>query len=146
MWPVDPIPDEDRLYFRIHKKTFLLNNPERPPASAFTNTPKEGDNISTDWSKYATPEQCRELVSKMVNAKGVPKNPNDYSVYSFGVGDVRNMKSITPEVLHDPIYNEPEIPGQPNNRAHSIIKTSRTGNDPRFRMELVELGHWKIRL
>jgi len=144
MWPVEPIPDEDKLYFRIHK-TFLQKNPELPPASAFTNTPKDGDNISTDWSKYATPEECRDLVSKMVNKEGKSKDPNQYTVYSFGVGDVRKMKAITPEVIHDPIYNEPEALGKPNNRAHSIIKTGKTGNDTRFRMELVELGRWAIR-
>lgn len=144
MWAVEPIPNEDNLYFRIHK-SFIKNNREYPSESAFTNTPKDGDNISTDWSKYANPEQCRDLVSKIYNNEGIPKDPRNYSIYSFGVGAVRNIKSITPEVIHEPIFNNPEIPGKPNNRAHSIIKTSKTGNDTRFRMELVELGNWEIR-
>lgn len=145
MWPIEYIPNEDKLHCRVHK-AFLKNNDESPSASAFKNTPEDGDNLSTDWSKYSTPEQCREIVSKMIHAKTMlPKRPDDYFVYSFGVEAIRRILPIKPGVLHDPIFNHPEVINQPNNRAHSIIRTSREGNDNYFRLELVRIGEWSIK-
>ncbi len=65
MWEKEHIPDEDFLYCRVHYQFINRKvNPTIPKESAFTNTPRDGDNLSTDWEKYTTAENCRNLVAK----------------------------------------------------------------------------------
>lgn len=144
MWKKEVIPDEDFLYCRIHNQ--FVNRkvtPFLPKESAFTNTPKEGDNLSTDWDKYTTAEDCRNLVAKQKKVgKDEFKNPNDFCIYKFNVNNIRLIETPKQIVEHDPIFNEPEAVGTPNNRSHAIIIGDKS--DPELRLKLADLGEWAI--
>jgi len=143
MFATEIIPDEDSIYCRVHKD--LLKN-SRPSARAFMNTPKEGNNLSCDWSKYCTPEGSRALIGRQKNLKtGEFKRPLDFYIYNFRVQDLRYNDIMNQAVLHDPIFNEPEIEGKPNNQAHSIIVRSPKDEDyAEIRLKMVDMGSWAL--
>lgn len=64
--------------------------------------------MSTDWSRYATPEQTRN--------RGVRSGPENNAVLEFDVGAVRSIPEQV--VQHSPIFNDPE---EPDNRAHTEV-------------------------
>lgn len=87
MYPVEKIPDTDKLYRRVHK-TFVINGELIPIAF------RENDGgMSTDWEKYSTPEQAR------LRAK---KNPGLNGIVSLVAGELRN---IDLKVVHSPTHN-----------------------------------------
>jgi len=108
----------------------------------FYNTPKDGDNLSSDWDKYTTPEETRERLRKQMKfGKTTYKDPNDYFVLSIGASKVRE---ITPQQIieYDPISNNPEIDGSPNNEAHTIIIGPK--NDITIRTDFANRAVWAI--
>lgn len=145
MEPSDHIPDEHFLYVRVHhQKVNWSSKSFEPNPSAFYNTPKTGDNLSSDWSELCTPESSRELIGRQFkHGKNEFKNPNDFFITSFLVQDLRN--NVEQRIQHDPVFNDPEVEGFPNNIAHSIIiDDKRDKNDLETRMKLVELSEWVI--
>ena len=119
MWKVQDIPNKDDIYIRI-SHSFISKKDQLPSASAFLNTPKDGKNLSCDWSEHCTPESSRELIGKQKKGE-VYKDPNLFFIWSMCVGLVREKVVPSQDVIHEPIYNNPEKDGKPNNRAHSII-------------------------
>jgi hypothetical protein len=95
-WEVEYIPDDDLLYRRVHRKLLSVLGGAR--AGAFTDH-KGG--MSTDWSKYSTPEDTRHRLS------GQP--PDEFAVAVLPVGEVRRLGLL---VEHDPL---------PENRAHTNV-------------------------
>ena len=58
-WPVESIPDDDRLYMRVPKSRVIDGWPD---LGMFSNGNPPGGGrpgLSTDWSKYSTPEETR---------------------------------------------------------------------------------------
>ncbi len=137
----EEIGDFNCLYSRVHKD-FISSQDGLPRKTAFTNTPKEGDNLSCDWCKYSSPETSRELIGKQKKANGLYKNPNDFFIWRFFVDKVRAIDSPPQKVIHDPIDNNPEIDGLPNNIAHSIIIGQKPINNAEFRTRLLRAGEW----
>lgn len=82
--PVEEIPDEDRLYKRVHRK--LFKDDGEVMTGAFHDSA-----LSVDWSRYSTPEQTRDRASS---------NPKDSAVIAMGVGAVRQVPGQT--VQHTP--------------------------------------------
>lgn len=125
MYVVEPIPDADLLYFRVHKG--LIDKQGDVIHRAFQ---ERCGGMSTNWAKYATPEETREQVVKL------QKEPTNYGVVSFVAGDVRSISEAT--VLHTPIY--------PDNRSHTDINGS--GPQPpseyhtMVRMKLARFYSW----
>jgi hypothetical protein len=119
MWPVEEVPDNDRLFMRIHKNhltndDFLL--------MVFRN---RGRGMSTDWEKYATPDQT----------KGRAKEPQDNAVISMVAGDVRRVPRQSIE--HDP---------QPENRAHTEVAGEKDKKkNPEARVKFSRIWKWEIR-
>ena len=139
------IPNHDHVFCRVGVD-FINSKDHRPRASAFRNTPVTGNNLSCDWDKYCTAESSRALIGRQFNVKTCkPKDPEKFYIYKFNVGAVRNMhfRGREQEITHDPICNNPEIEGMPNNIAHSIMIGNK-GDDEEFRMKLVEAGSWAI--
>lgn len=64
--------------------------------------------MSTDWSKYAAPEQTQR--------RGLRSGPEDNAVLALDVGAVRTVPSQTVE--HAPIFADSEVP---DNRAHTEV-------------------------
>ena len=127
---IESIPDSGTLYFRIHKQNVFDNkdftNIIRP--RAFCNTPASGKNMSTDWDKYATPQQTLDHVSKQYKTGRTEfKNKDDFGVVRFSVDKIKEIDK-NHYVLHDTIENIPEIIGAPNNRAHAVVDGKISGD------------------
>lgn len=146
-WSTEIISAEQNLYCRIHK-SYVRNLDTEPTVNegAFYNTPRTGDNLSTDWEKYSTPDECRQRVGKQYKTGTQNfKDPEDYFVVSLNVNDILTAIPVKQEVKHDPIYNSPEQTGNLNNRAHSIIIGSKGDkSDPEIRMKFKEISKWEI--
>lgn len=143
MWNVENIPDESSVYIRIHKD-FISSKDDLPKSAAFSNTPKDGDNLSCDWDKHCTANSARSLIGKQTKKDGSYKNHTLFFMWEMNVGEIRTKLSPTQLVNHEPIQNEPEIVGLPNNRAHSIIIGDKQINSAEFRVSILKLGKWAI--
>ena len=98
MWPTEPIPDGDPLFYRIHKSDFVEG--EIVPGAFRERGEGAAKGMSTDWEKYST----------ALEAWNRSKIPADNLIVEFVVEKVREEGL---EVAHDPL---------PDNRAHSHIK------------------------
>jgi hypothetical protein len=87
--PVETIPDDSQLYYRVHFKLVQHRAGKLAP-NCFRDP---GGGMSTDWSKYATPEQTR-------NASGAER-ANDYGIVALPVGPVRGIEELS--VVHAPV-------------------------------------------
>ena len=98
-WPVENIPDLDRLYMRVHRNNQVDGV---PTPGAFRDHPPDGERpgMSTDWSRYSTPEETLARARK----------PEDNGVVEMVVGAVRAIPNL--RVEHVPL---------PENRAHSEV-------------------------
>ena len=95
-WEKETILDDALLYMRVHKNQ--LDRSGEPIPGAFRNRPQSTDGMSTDWEKYATPEECRD--------RG--RTPSDNAVIQLKVADVRDIPCQIVE--HTPINNPTEMP------------------------------------
>ncbi|MEM5563890.1 hypothetical protein WNY78_02180 [Psychroserpens sp. AS72] len=144
MWQTEEIEDESNLFVRVHKN-FVRSKDNKPSASAFTNTPKSGNNLSSDWNKHSTPESSRDLIGKQKKPKdGTYKDPSVFFIWAFNSGKLRNEAIPKQKLEHDPVYNQPEDDFIPNNRAHSIIIGDKPENNAEFRVSLLKIGDWAI--
>ena len=143
MWEIEFIDDVYSLYVRVHK-SFISSKDGKPRSSAFTNTPKDGDNLSSDWSKYCSPQSARALIGKQKKFDGTFKKPELFFMWELNVGKIRKVNP-TQSVQHDPVENKPELDGLPNNRAHSIIIGDKPINNAEFRVSLYKAGDWIIK-
>lgn len=140
-WIKEVIPDDAILYCRVHKN-FISSKTGKPKESAFHNTPKTGDNLSSDWNKYTTPKESRALIGRQYRfGKTEFKDPNVFFIIQLETEKI-SAKIIGQTIEHDPVFNEPELDGIPNNRAHSIIIGDK--NDPEIRLKFVEICEWAI--
>lgn len=128
MWAKEEIPDEDFLFLRVHKSLIRLDGTAAPRVFQC-----HGGGMSTNWSKYATPEKTRDEVSKW------GKKPANYSVLALVAGEVRAIDGL--EVEHTPDVEN-------DNRAHTDVRG--TGGDPpsgdevRLRVKLGQLYSWVL--
>ena len=133
------IIDDDDVYCYVHKSN--ISKTGKPRAAAFQNTPREGDNLSCDWRAYTTPEDTKARIGKQFRTGTTEfKNPDIFGISQFKVKHLRVLE-LGQKVEHDPIFSEPEILGQPNNYAHSIIIGEK---DEETRLKMVELSEWII--
>jgi hypothetical protein len=110
-WPAEPIPDEDRLYYRVHRTYVRLDEIE--PA-AFANRPKGSKSMSVDGEKYTSPEETRARARK----------PIENAVVQFVAGQVRAVPGQ--KVEHSPDLLS-------GNRSHSDVIGEKT---PEVRVHL----------
>jgi hypothetical protein len=87
--PVEEVPDEHELYYRIHVN-LVRDNGYRVRPNCFRDL---GGGMSTDWSKYSTPDRTR-------SAKGDEKAPS-YGIVALGVSGVRAIQHLS--VIHAPL-------------------------------------------
>ena len=122
-WHIEIIPDEDDLYYRIHKM-FFKEDPDIIPSASFR---PQGKSMSTDWNKYSTPERLRQRAN----------NPEDNRIVEMNVGNVR---TIPLTVNHAPDYVE-------MNRAHTevfgLVGLPRSKLS-KIRTQLATLSSWVI--
>ncbi len=90
---IERIPDEDDLYMRVHKNLLLSNTLNKChlendiPPNVFI---PRGSGLSTDWSKYSTPNETKQRARK----------PIDNGVIGMICGKVRQISLL--EVKHAP--------------------------------------------
>lgn len=141
IWPIEEIPTSATLYCRVHKN-FISSKTGKPKETAFHNTPRDGDNLSSDWNKYTTAEESRARIGLQINPrKNIFKTPEDFYIIEFQVQDILDHVPDQ-SVTHDPVQNIPEVVGTPNNRSHAIIIGEK--NDPEIRLKLVDICEWAI--
>jgi len=116
-WEKETIPDNDLLYYRIHKN-WMIDGELRP--GVFRN--REGG-MSTDWSEYSTPEETLQRATSKVE---------DNVVIQMEVGKVRKIPNQIIE--HTP---------QDDNRAHTEIFGEK---DEEARVQFIRISQWIIRL
>ena len=141
MWDKEEITDHCEVIIRV-ASSFVSKKDDKPQAAAFLNTPKHGPNLSCDWCKYSSVKIAKEIVSRQIKFNGDFKDPNNFRFWNMNVGKIRKEVKPTQIVLHDPLYNDPEILGEPNNRAHSIIEGEKSENNVEFRVLMVQIGNW----
>jgi hypothetical protein len=130
-WPVDPIPDDASLFYRVP----VAWRPDLKPAPGVFRENK--GSMSTDWEKYSTAEATRAR-------QGRPERFAVLRLVAGGIRDVRGMR-----VEHSPIQNREGIP---DNRAHTDVMGLESegtipelGRKERIRTELFERFHdWEI--
>lgn len=130
------IPDKDNVYRQVHKN-FMKKNSNLPSAKEFRKKADE-EGISVNWDKYVSPQEVLQIIGKTYK-KGSEdfKDPGNYHLFQLNVGEVRAIESVK-DVLHDPIWNDPELVGNPNNFAHSLIILEEE-NDTEFRLKIAEM-------
>lgn len=124
-WPVEDIPDTDRIFMRIHE-THVKPKDGSISTGAFVD---RGDAMSTDWEKYRIPQQTRDAAKK----------PEKNGVVAMNVGKVRKIESPRQEVEHTPLHGHKEIP---DNRAHTDVRGEKTEE---VRLKLRRIATWMIR-
>ena len=107
-WEKEPIPNSDSLFMRAHKDHCRTGELD------FGVFRDRGRGMSTDWSKYSTPEETRN--------RG--RIPELNAILSLPVGGVREIDLV---VEHDPLNVEraKEIGIDPN-RAHTEVIGEKT--------------------
>ena len=117
-WPSEHVPDEDRLFMRVHRCYY-------PEGQLNTGVFRDhGAGMSTDWEKYSTPTETRDRA----------RSPNENGVISL---IARQVRAIPPLVVrHTP---DPDT----MNRAHTDVIGEKS---PRVRIMLSRILRWEIRI
>ena len=119
-WPVEDIPDEAFLFYRIHK--MYPNQPDGTPGPGAFRDHNGG--MSTDWDRYSSAVECREQVPAAA----------DNGVVRLNAGRCRS--EARQEVRHTP-WSE--------NRAHTdVIGEKKGSEDPKPRMLLARISECVI--
>ncbi len=133
-FPIEEIPNEDSLYFRIHEVN--IDHEEIDPYKkikliAFDPHPKTSTQMSTNWNKYSTPLALQQLA----------KAPEKNGVVSFPVDAVRKIPYPL-QVIHDPISTE-----EVRNQAHALVlDIPPRKNDIGIRIKLRDICSWEIHI
>jgi hypothetical protein len=132
------------LYMRVlGAQVTTLGDELLPDSVVFRNHGEDPEvrGMSTDWSRYATPQETRKRARK--------RPPSMYGVISLSVGKVRTIPFQRDK--HTPIFNAPEDPDNPNNRAHTDVlgpKSKDETGDRRLSTEIrnrfQEISVWEI--
>ena len=120
--PVEEIPDEDRLFRRIHESQLKRGTISRRMGFKY-----DADGISVDWEKYITPEEVRTRCAR--------KPAREYRVVSLVAGKVREINNS--EVRHAPISTNECV-----NRAHALITTEDESDRLELQTQLVRSCVW----
>ena len=122
-WIIEAIPNEDDLYYRIHK-VFFEEDTTIIPSASFR---PQGKSLSADWNKYSTP---KKLLQRAIN-------PEDNRIVEMNVGDVR--------VIPLTINHTPDYVGM--NRAHTdvlgLVELPKSQLS-KIRTQLATLSSWVI--
>ena len=120
-WPQEPdIPNDDFLYMRVRNDD--VDEDGFPEPRVFRNHQNEHGvwAMSTDWSKYCSPEATRHRTRR--------RPPAEHGVIMLNVGAVRRIPRQ--EVIHAPVFHDPEDPEDPNNRGHTNVLGPKSKKDP----------------
>jgi hypothetical protein len=116
-----PIEDTIRLYRMVHVSARDKANKAIPSISAFTPTPNDNGKLSVDNASITTPETSLGRFGATYRFNSTTfKKIEDFNVYALNCGEIRELNKAI-EIFSDPINNNPEVVGKPNNISHSLI-------------------------
>ena len=92
---VEDIPNEDYLYYRVHKKE--VRNGKVPPGCFSEKGDGNEKGMSTDWSRHSTPE---EALNRPTSRYLDGDRTQTHGIISLIVGKVREIEGI--QVIHAP--------------------------------------------
>ena len=115
-WPIEEIHNEATFLRRLHF-THVDKQTNKPAPAGFD---QKYPDLSCDWQEYTTIPDMRERMSREHKKDNSPKNPDEFSICSFNVGQALELED-TINAIHNPTQNIPDIIGKPNNRAHSLL-------------------------
>jgi hypothetical protein len=119
MWEVEPIPDADAVFYRVHSGD-LLDGKLHPGVFRERN-----GGMSSDWEKYSTADASRLRA----------RHPGRTGIVTLNVGPLREL---TLQVIHAPDYAR-------DNRSHANI-SGMSAQKLRIRTELYRrFGSWTLR-
>jgi hypothetical protein len=112
-WPVEEIPDEAGLFYRVHHG--FADPDGKPTPGAFHNNPKSDPNagMSVNWDKYSTAEEARQ---------GTRKPATEYAIVKLNAGKVRKLPNQT--VVHEPFddnSSHSEVFGEKNTEVRAKL-------------------------
>ena len=120
-WPIEQIPDADRLFMRVHRN-YIQNS--QPIPGVFQNHGEgEQEGMSTDWSRHSTAAQTK---LRAVNPAWIG------GVIQMVVRDVRKIPRQT--VQHAPL---------PDNRAHTNVKGPKKESVEGTQVRYLFMSIWK---
>ncbi len=106
----DPLGNDYLLFRQIHKTFIKDRAPETISPSAFKDIKDKG--ISTDWSKYSTPQETQQ--------RPIRNPPEHYGVVSLKVREIREREELSKlKIEHAPEQKTRDYRG---NQAHTDIK------------------------
>jgi hypothetical protein len=97
-WPVEVIPADNDLFYRIDRGAFSGNDFRLHPGVFRENR----GSMSCDWERYSTAEKTRARTGR----------PQSFGVLRMNTGKIQSLKALT--VIHDP-----DFPA--SNRAHTAV-------------------------
>ena len=132
---IESISDLHCLFVNVHVNNLSLKD-GLPNVGAFSNTPKEGDNLSANWCAYCTSQSAREMIGKQFRiSDGKPKVPANFFIWRFLVSSLRYKVESKQIVIHHPTRS---------NYSHSKIKGEKPTNVSEFRVQMLKAGLWAI--
>jgi len=133
-WPVEDIPDEDALFYRVPVGSLNPTDPQVHPGVFRENK----GSMSVDWARYSTASETRARTGHAAR----------FAIIKLVTGRVREIDGVS--VQHSPVQEEP---GQPDNRAHTDVFGMETapsgapifGRKEKVRSELFDrFNTWEI--
>lgn len=104
-FPVEEIPDEDSLFYRIHKND--VQDGDVVPGAFRERGEGDQKGMSTEWSHYSDPQTC---LNRQPAGVEIVNREATHGIVSFIVGAVRAIENL--KVVHNPL---------PYNQAHAHI-------------------------
>lgn len=119
--PGASLPNEDNVYRIVINTDRDKKNKAIPAIRCFSLSENDKFKLSVDWDRLTTPEDV--IAREGGRFKFGTEEYKPYAnreLYSIRVDFLRSIESII-DVIHDPIINNPEKKGEPNNVAHSLV-------------------------
>ncbi len=131
MFPVEEIPNEDSLYYRIHKNDVI--GCDVVPGAFRERGEGEQKGMSTDWSRYATPAESINMSPDGI----IPINREaTHGIISLPVGQVRAIDCLFVE--HNPLaWNQAH--------AHILGIPPKKPSSTEVRNKLTRIYRWEIK-
>lgn len=116
------IPNTDNVWRIAEISRRDKANKAIPSIKVFSFSQYDDGKLSVDWNKLTTPEQTIARVGMSYKKDTtIFKEYNTREIYALNVSFLNDLGDYIKEVTHDPVFNNPEIIGTPNNPAHSLI-------------------------
>jgi hypothetical protein len=119
------LPGANNVYRMVHVTMRDRQNKSIPAIRCFSPSLVDNYKLSVDHAENTSPEISLSRVGATLKKDGTYKNIRDFEIYSLNVRETMSIPGIL-DIFSDPINNNPEIPGTPNNPSHSLIHISNT--------------------